>query len=201
MAQVCREIRVEYLPIYRAKHKLRIDFFDLDSYLEAWVTPPGTELEHVIGNLSINYNPELSIDYNPKEFDEQYERFDMIHLMQQADAARHLNVEFCFESLWLHEDDQPQVLDLLQKLLHASSMPNLDKFLREAMTAVELCCNICSEPQIYFQIKSGFEKPWMRTWSWPEDIREGYSDVDAWGFAMGLDITDVKYFITFGFEN
>ncbi|RYO35158.1 hypothetical protein AA0111_g3221 [Alternaria arborescens] len=51
LTQVCRKLRVEYLPVYNAQTIVSIDWLHTASYIDTFILPAGVEPEQARGNL------------------------------------------------------------------------------------------------------------------------------------------------------
>lgn len=53
LTQVCRKLRVEYLPVYNAQTIVSIDWLHTASYIDTFILPAGVEPEQARGNLIV----------------------------------------------------------------------------------------------------------------------------------------------------
>lgn len=193
LTQTCQEIRVEYLPIYKANVECRIHYDDLEKYLQTFVLPPGTNIDYAIGDLSIKFYP-TTHDIN--------ERFDILPLMELVDTTSHFNVRFYVASANIIKDHHKYFHEFFDTLLHSSRVPALHKYIQEAVTAVELCSDFWNLLHIAFRLKPDFGEVWMQEWRHDEDdtsLFDFQRGVEFWSSRLGLDLGIVKYFIDFWF--
>ena len=195
LTQVCRKIRAEYLPIYQARHKIRIQHGDADAYFRDLVFHPA--------------RGKLVIAYRPTSLRKGYQPFDILPLRRRLDTAPLFKVGFSLGTFHLifRMDYMYGLVEPLHKflhaLIHASPDTALATFIDKAVTAVELCsANKWGDSYrgflILFRIKPELWERWMHAWTEYAEVldNEQEDEVIAGMSAIGMDFA-LRRFIAF----
>jgi hypothetical protein len=185
-------MRAEYLPIYKAHHKIRIRYGDADAYFRYRVFHPGVESEHAFVKLAILYDPS----------GKGYQPLNILPIRRRLDAAPLSRVGFIFRGFLLRERAKP-----LHKLLHTLIRSSLDTalstFIDKAVTAIELCRKTPWRGErrglfILFHIKPELWERWMHAWTEHADVvtDEQDDEICAGISDIGLNV-ELRHFIAF----
>lgn len=101
LTRVCRQIRKEFLPLYRKEVKVRVDIRDLRRYLTDVVLNDVTDPTSAYGNISIDITDERSVDL--QEVLLLYDRAPDLHL-----SFTHSERESDMMSILLNADRWPE---------------------------------------------------------------------------------------------
>ena len=192
LTQVCRVIRAEYLPIYKAHHKIRIRYGDADAYFRYRVFHPGVESEHAFVKLAILYDPS----------GKGYQPFDILPIRRRLNAAPLFRVGFNLRGFRLRERVEP-LHKLLHTLIRGSPDTALSLFIDKAVTAIELCSKTPWRGEwkgffILFRIKPELWERWMHAWTEHAYLvtDEQEDEISAGMSALGMDVA-LRRFIAF----
>ncbi|KAI4942696.1 hypothetical protein J4E91_009865 [Alternaria rosae] len=189
LTQACRQLRTEYLPIYKAQTRVQIQCLDSLPYINTFVLPTGTEPKQARGNLTVQlpdhgYEPKGELgtkgDLAPHR--------DIIYLVFLCSKAPQVNVAFRLADI---PPLQPRMERVLYNLIHSEAVPELHTFVQNSVKHVE--CMFVKEknaPLVIFWIKKGHAKEWMHQcsfgrWNRPGD--DSRQQMDEWMLEMRLN--------------
>jgi hypothetical protein len=194
LTQVCRVIRAEYLPIYKAHHKIRIRHGDTDAYFRYRVFHPGVESEHASGKLAIVYAPSPA--------GKRSQPFNILPFRTRLDDAPLFKVGFNLCAFQLHGLAEP-LHKFLHTLIHASPDTSLTTFIDIAVTAIELRTKIPWRGEwrgffILFRIKPELWERWMHAWTEHAHVvtDEQEDEISAGMSGIGMNF-GLRHFIAF----
>ncbi|KAI8930995.1 hypothetical protein NX059_012006 [Plenodomus lindquistii] len=139
LTQVCREIRNEYLPLYRARTKVHVYDSDILKYVETTVDITDCKPGDVIANVAIT-------TYTCGELPAVRDIY-LIPLMQLEAATRKLSISFALRACSFDVlNGWPSYLiphkeELLNQLLDSNAYPKLRKFIEERAQDVRFILN------------------------------------------------------------
>jgi hypothetical protein len=184
LAQTCRKIRAEYIPLYKRNVAIDVYTHDVQDYFKTFVVPPGSD-HHALGHIGIEFSP-----YSNAES----ESINILPIIRIMDSSIHLKVEFHFErsggtDLMITLSTE----NFVNVLLGNYQGPRFRKYLREAITAVQI---LRGEPYtIWFRIDPAFEEHWMRRLSTEDVTAEDLADIEPalnfWATSKGLNIVGI----------
>jgi hypothetical protein len=91
LAQVCRQIRTEFLSVYKERTQTGVDPYDLDEgYIPTLLAPPCVKDEDVIGNLVI-----VIFEMNEASY------YDITPIIRLAQQAKRLRVTITYSKAFL----------------------------------------------------------------------------------------------------
>ena len=154
LAQVCRLIRTEFLPLYSARNIFAVDLEDLYEYVELKDELPGVAEEQVLGNIIVpgfsfftaQSSADISVDLKP--------------LIRLINKARHLHVSWHSSDHDNPEDETP----IMNALLRLRDTPLLRDYVDEALTTIELRSTVYRVAGIWLEVKQEYWELWMACW-------------------------------------
>lgn len=184
LTQVCRQIRSEYLPLYKSQTIASLLPIDLYAYIDTWITPPGLRDDQITGRLMI--------DLFADEF-EQIRVLDVKPLLQLLRRAKNLLVETYDVMEWL-SNSQRSLQATLIDLYDIHDMDMFYDYLDAAMTAFEVRSSEGIGVELIFELRAGYWEEWMGEWSKPDhdpNYRipiELEDKVVQWGRQCGMEL-------------
>jgi len=134
LTQACRQLRTEYLPIYRAQTKVHIQCLDSLSYIKTFILPIGADPKQARGNLIVQLP------------DQWYEsrgalspQRDITHVINLCGSAPQVNVAFALCDIPLSQShfSSRRMQDSLRDLTQPEATPELHDFIENSVEHVE----------------------------------------------------------------
>ncbi|KAH9878104.1 hypothetical protein J1614_003321 [Plenodomus biglobosus] len=156
LTQVCRQIRAEYLLLYRTRTKTHVPVSYIDEYIDVFVTSAGTDPTNIAGNIVIWFASCI------QSIDDDDVIADLTHLINFEYAAPRLKldalIDDCEKSI--HKRDEIVYINLLFPLMNSSRYSNVHRFLDASVNKVEVVHQYKSH-HVKFWIKEGGAESWM----------------------------------------
>ncbi|KAI8931001.1 hypothetical protein NX059_012012 [Plenodomus lindquistii] len=173
LTQVCRQIRSEYNPLYRARTRVHVHIEDIHEYVRTLINMSNGKGDNLVGKLIMRGNSCVA------PFMGSY--FDLTPLINTAKAAPRLSIS-CDWTHCARISGGTQLLnsDTMDALLDSTVLPKLSRFLEESVSrvAVELDGGI---NLIHIYLKEGSDLPMS-------DNRFGI--MDEWQDQVGLQVKE-----------
>ncbi|KAF2623900.1 hypothetical protein BU25DRAFT_451095 [Macroventuria anomochaeta] len=186
LTQVCRQIRFEFLPLYKTHTKVAPNTWDIYKYIDTWVAP-GTSDENVLGHVILDFmdddRGELGI-------------LDIKPLLQLARRAEGFHVEIV-DVTEPNDCNSPTMRSIEETLADLYDIQDMDMFyeyMDEAMTALVVRASEESGVEIIFELSPQYWEDWMGEWSKPDhdpNYRiplELEDTVVEWGRQCGMEL-------------
>ncbi|KAF1931240.1 uncharacterized protein M421DRAFT_417893 [Didymella exigua CBS 183.55] len=188
LTQVCRNIRSEFLPIYRAANLDNVLPHELYEYIDAFLQVSGTSDDQIAGSVIIDFSANASI-------------LDIKPLLRLLREFKDLHVG-AYDIL---EDDgfepgefipPPDIRDILSDLYNIIDMEAFYNYVEISMTMLEVECDDTKGVEIVFELGADDWEGWMGVWSRPQDdpqSRVGIpleiaENVVQWGRRCGMEL-------------
>ena len=184
LTQVCRQIRSEFLPLYKADTTVSLLPADLYAYIASWVAPLGISDEEISGHIIIDV-----FDDDPYKL----RVLDIKPVLKLLKRARHLRVETFDIMDWLSNNERG-IQDTLIDLYDIQDFELFHEYMDEAMTMVEVRSSDQIGVELVFELKSERWEEWMGEWSKADhdpDYRiplELEDSVVEWGRLCGMEL-------------
>lgn len=184
LTQVCRQIRSEFLPLYKAQTTVSLLPVDVHDYMNTWVAPSSIDDDKIIGHVIIDV-----FDEEP----EQLRILDIKPLLKLLRRARHLRVETFDIMDWLSNNER-SIEDTLIDLYDIHNFNLFHEYMDGAMTAVEVRSSEEIGVELIFELRPEHWESWMGEWSMP-DYDPNYripieleENVVQWGRQCGMEL-------------
>ena len=189
MTQVCRNIRSEFLALYRAAILDNVLPQDLYEYIYAFLNSPGTSNDEIAGSIIIDFSANFSSVLDIRS---------LLLLLRDADNL-HVGTYDILEP----EDfpinqhlPAPDIRDILSNLYDIVNLEVFYNYVENAMTMLEVECDDTKGVEIVFQLSPEHWEPWMGVWSRPQDDPQSRigipleiaDDVVQWGRGCGMEL-------------
>ena len=191
LTQVCRRIRIEYLPLFRFNTIDIVTPQHLYEYIDTFLALPGMSDDQVIGSVLLDFeaNVDICLDIKP--------------LLQRLRKSKNLRVgTYDFTTVSEVEGvvritDFPPPPELPDVLVEIYDIHNVDSFydyVEMAMMALELEHGEQKGIEIVFVLKPEYWEDWMGEWSKPDhdpNYRiplELADNVVQWGRGCGMEL-------------
>ncbi|KAF9697510.1 hypothetical protein EKO04_004118 [Ascochyta lentis] len=190
LTQVCRSIRSEFSPLYRARTLVSLTPENLYEYISIFLTPPNITDDQITGlitlNLTANPNTTSCIDLKP-----------LLQLLQRAKNL-HVGTRDIIDCPCTPapapaaNDHAPTIPEILTNLYDIHDLPLFYDYVDQAMTCLELECDDEKGVEIVFELAPRYWEDWMGEWSKPDhdpDYRipiELEERVVRWGRGCGM---------------
>ncbi|XPS72762.1 hypothetical protein M3J09_004922 [Ascochyta lentis] len=183
LTQVCRQIRSEYLPLYRSRTKVtcRALPHNVYDYIDTFLKRSGVKDEDVVGDLIIDFKAGRLQSINIKP------------LLQLSKKAKHFSVRIK-DNLQFCGNNEPKwnLEELVDQILFVKNKPAFSNWLETAVFALELTSDdeYLFIGDIAFFINGTQWEPWMKywgTWYWgwgPEN--EEWPNFNKWTLTSGF---------------
>ncbi|KAL1592736.1 hypothetical protein SLS60_011152 [Paraconiothyrium brasiliense] len=186
LTQVCRSIRSEFLPLYRAATLDNVLPQELYEYIETFLMVPDNNDDEIIGSVLIDLSANFSSCLDIKA---------LLHLLRRA---RNLHVGTYDiiqpESLGRPGDVVPDIQDILTSLYDIVDLEAFYGYVEKAMTMLEIECDETKGVEIVFELGTDYWEGWMGAWSKPDHdpsyripLELGESVV-RWGRGCGMEL-------------
>ncbi|KAI8930997.1 hypothetical protein NX059_012008 [Plenodomus lindquistii] len=175
LTQVCRQIRTEYLPTYRARTRIAIPKCDVYQYIEMLTDLSGGKVENVIGNIVL-FNKICRDPYGPG--------INLRPLMDIEKSAPRLKLSSALLDCVNESSPDPEVGNrLVDPLLNSARYPLLRRYVEENILNVTLEAHEGIH-YLYLQLKDGLNPPSTEF----HDDQTGtlYSKIQGWMVSVGL---------------
>lgn len=181
LTQVCREIRHEFLPLYRARTVVCVQAHEVKNYINTVLAPADVEDEDVVGNVIIDLNAcegeKIEIDIKP--------------LLQLLSKAKRLSVE-AFEYDDFGVFFFKNIRALPHEVLNITNPTLFSYYLDEAICAVVLMRQPSwnYDPELILVVKAAYWKSWMRVYDLRcdelDNCRGVWHEVEKWALSSGV---------------
>lgn len=184
LTQVCRQLRSEFLPLYKAKTTVSLLPINMYAYIDTWIAPLGLNEDEILGHVIIDV-----FDADPQ----QLRVLDIKPVLQLLRRARKLRVETFDIMDWL-SDNERGIEATLVDLYDIHDFRAFHGYMEQAMTKVEVRASEEIGVEIVFELRIGAWEEWMGEWSKPDhdpDYRipiELEDRVVMWGRLCGMDL-------------
>jgi hypothetical protein len=189
LTQVCRNIRSEFLVLYRAAILDSVLPQDLYEYIDAFLKSPGTSNNKIAGSIIIDFsaNPSSVLDIRP-----------LLLLLRDVDNL-HVGTYDILEPDHFPLNQHlpaPDIRDILSNLYDIINLENFYNYVENAMTMLEIECDDTKGVEIVFELGAAHWEPWMGVWSAPQDDPqsrigiplETADNVVQWGSGCGMEL-------------
>lgn len=189
LTQVCRDIRAEFLPLYRAAiidNVLPQDFYE---YIDAFLRGFGTSDAEVAGCVIIDFSANVSsiLDIKP-----------LLMLLRHA-RNLHVGTYDILEPEAVQPGQHipaPEIRDILSNLYDIVDLETFYSYVESAMTVLEVECDDTKGVEIIFELNPDYWEPWMGVWSRPQNDPQSRigipleiaDDVVQWGRQCGMEL-------------
>jgi len=156
LTQVCRQLRAEFLPIYRSRNTVHVHYLDFQAYLDTFACPITSDPASVAGNIAIDLGHDL---HDPADA----EYIDILPTLMLCKNAPTFTLQrglryscnCCLPERWEFEDD------VYESLFNFSKHDRLRTYLDKAVCAV----NLLKEGFLAFKIYEQNWEVWMQDWT------------------------------------
>ena len=201
LAQVCRGIRSEYLPLCRASLNIRVQPKYVYSCLDTFFVPSGVKYEEIVGRLEVA--PPGGLGYADKT-----QEIDLKRLIMLSSVAQDFHVRFSRvsrEELYKDEGDGIRDLSLSELMKDMVGMKDWVIFSQYVQYAVQRLVlgahriGECACVWLTVEVKASHWKPWMLGWNNNECRWEGSGcprcfsctpcrekDIEIWSCESGM---------------
>lgn len=189
LTQVCRDIRTEFVPLYRAAVIDSVLPQDLYEYVETFLRGFGPSDTEVAGCVIIDFSANFSsiLDIKP-----------LLLLLRQA-RNLHVGTYDILEPEAVQLDQHlpaPEIRDILSNLYDIVDLETFYSYVESAMTMLEIECDDTKGVEIVFELEPDYWETWMGVWSRPQDdpqSRVGIpleiaDNVVRWGRECGMEL-------------
>lgn len=180
LTQVCREIRHEFLPLYRARTVVCVQPYEVKDYINTILAPADVEDEDVVGDVVIDLN---ACEDQPTEI-------DIKPLLQLLSKAKRLSVkafEYDFFGVFHFEN----IGDLAHEVLNITNPTLFSYYLDEAICAVVLMRQPSRnyDSELILVVNAAYWKSWMRVYDLRcdelDNCRGEWQKVEKWALSSG----------------
>ncbi|KAJ4351254.1 uncharacterized protein N0V89_006593 [Didymosphaeria variabile] len=187
LTQVCRSIRSEFLPSYRAVTLGNVVPQELYEYIDTFLREPGKKNEEVIGSVIIDFwaNISSSLDIKP-----------LLRLLRRA-TNLHVGTYDIIQPegfVVAGRTPVPDVQDILTSLYDVVDLEAFYNYVERAIIALEVESDETKGVEIVFELGADYWEEWMGVWSKP-DHDPSYriplelgDKVVQWGRGCGMEL-------------
>ncbi|KAI8930994.1 hypothetical protein NX059_012005 [Plenodomus lindquistii] len=197
LTQVCRQVRAEYLLLYRAQAEVRVHDMEVYRYIDTFVQPDGNPSSEPVGNVLL-----LSQLCSPPRGHSAPKALDLQRLLTLAKNAPRFSVRsvtMACNDCFGHKCPQFAVCALMWAILLPPTCQGLrlPKYIEESVSTVELVADENYGRSVTFHMREGCMEDWMHHVElWRNDGSIG--ELDDWLEYVGLqDLFDIWENITF----
>ncbi|KAF2030274.1 hypothetical protein EK21DRAFT_112191 [Setomelanomma holmii] len=185
LTQVCRQIRTEFLPIYRHTSKVRLQYIDLPAYLKDCVIHPSDEAAS-IGNITFDVFSDGEMSDNEDYRPVADGKIDILPVMMLCKHGPNLHIRCgTIACKWCgSKSHRSDFEDTLNALFRLQEHPALAEYLKDAVAAAKLQY----PPRLTFEIRGDHWKSWMKDWKAGHSVNFGNEDMKSWCEGVGLRI-------------
>ncbi|KZM18881.1 hypothetical protein ST47_g9967 [Ascochyta rabiei] len=192
LTQVCRSIRSEFSPLYRARTWVSLIPQDLYDYIGTFLAQPGVTGDEMVGLITLDLAAQphttACIDMKP-----------LLQLLRRA-VNLHVGTPDITNPPFVPglrpgiENREPSIQNILVDLYDIYDMCMFHEYMNEAMTALELECDDAKGVEVVFELGPEHWEVWMGEWSKPDhdpDYRipiELEDKVVRWGMQCGMEL-------------
>jgi hypothetical protein len=189
LAQVCHDIRSEFLPLYRSVIVDNVLPQDLYEYIEAFLRMPSTSDDQIAGSVIIDFSGNMSsvLDIRP-----------LLLLLRNVKKLHVGTYDIVEPEGFQHGGyfPTPDIRDILSDLYDIVDLVAFYDYVERAMTRLEVECDDTKGVEIVFELIPEYWENWMGVWSRPQDdpqSRVGIpleiaENVVHWGRGCGMEL-------------
>lgn len=189
--QVCRTIRSELSPLFKAHTVAYVEPEDIYDYIETFLRVPATSDDQTVGSIILDFRG----DDNPF-FDSEIDVKPLLRLLRKAKGLYVGSDEIVADEAFANgtRSAPPHLVDILVRLYDIVDIEAFYDYVESAMTALVVESSESKGVEIIFELEPGHWEDWMGIWSKPDHdphYRIPLEQADLvveWGRMCGMEL-------------